>query len=347
MRAGILRKRRTLSIMPTYQCNAECSNCGTFSNPRVKERLSLAQICEAIDEAAALNFVNVVFTGGEPTLAGVTLHRALAYARSRGLHTRIVTNGYWARSLPAARKKLGELIDYGLQEINYSSGDEHAKFVPTERVCHAILAAYQAGINFHVNIEGGAGTRINKHHFLNNVLLAGIDREYLNTRIEESPWMPLSPVEKGDYPPDWYTSKDNLQARSGCGSLLQTIVLQANGEVGACCGLGLKQIPELNVSKVSEANPVRLAIERSESDMLMLLIHYLGPERILAWAGQKDAGIAWENMYAHRCQACKRLYSDPAIAAVLEKHIDEHLGDLISSVAIDELAWPEYLKDAG
>jgi MoaA/NifB/PqqE/SkfB family radical SAM enzyme len=60
--------RRTLSVMPTYACNASCKHCGTISNPKDENRLELDVMLAAISEASTLGFDNVVFTGGEPTL---------------------------------------------------------------------------------------------------------------------------------------------------------------------------------------------------------------------------------------------------------------------------------------
>lgn len=341
---GILRKERTLSIMPTYQCNAECTNCGTFSNPRVKEKLSQEEVFKAIKEAKNLDFLNVVFTGGEPTLSWGDLLASITYARELGLHTRIVTNAYWAKSYKSAIDKLNKLIDAGLDEINYSTGDEHSKFIPLSRICYAVKAAYDLGLGFHVNIEGSDNNKIRKIDLINNILLAEIPNDVLVQKFDESPWMPLSPDQKGIYPEDWYVNKKNIDSRTGCNSVLQTIVLQANGKIGACCGLGLKQIEELNVGYIGSKNPLENSIRESEADMLLLLIHYIGPEKILAWAQNYDSSIEWEDMYAHRCQACKRIYSDGDIAAVLKENISDLEPELISSIAIDEFAWRSYAK---
>ncbi len=49
----------------------------------------------------------VVFTGGECTLLGIrTLAKCINYASSKGLATRIVSNGHWGNSILNAEKVL-------------------------------------------------------------------------------------------------------------------------------------------------------------------------------------------------------------------------------------------------
>src|SRR5437764_1019746 len=123
--------------MPTFRCPAECRDCGTMSNPRDGARLPPAIMLDAIDQAAGAGYDAVVFTGGEPTLAGHDLDRAIERATARGLTTRVVTNAHWARTLRAARRRVGQLMAVGLTEINLSTGDEHARFVPIRNIVGA------------------------------------------------------------------------------------------------------------------------------------------------------------------------------------------------------------------
>jgi MoaA/NifB/PqqE/SkfB family radical SAM enzyme len=85
-----LPEHRTLSIMPTFQCTAQCAHCGTLSSPREKIRLPLEYMLSAIDQAADAGYGVVVFTGGEPTLAGRNLITAIERAASHGLMVRMV-----------------------------------------------------------------------------------------------------------------------------------------------------------------------------------------------------------------------------------------------------------------
>src|SRR5262249_35489158 len=103
-----LGQRKTLSVMLTYACPAECSHCGTVSNPRDRHHLPLDLVLNGIDQAKRLDFENVVFTGGESTLRWDDLLIAIRHAKDISLPTRLVTNAHWAETQAVAAEKMDE-----------------------------------------------------------------------------------------------------------------------------------------------------------------------------------------------------------------------------------------------
>ncbi len=49
-------------------------------------------------------------------------------------------------------------------------------------------------------------------------------------------------------------NKTNLLARGGCDSILSTTTLQADEQLAACCGLGMRLIPELQLGDVASTS---------------------------------------------------------------------------------------------
>src|SRR5258707_4251089 len=129
---------RTLSLMPTYACPAHCKHCGTLSSPSDRNSIPLETMLSAIDQAKKLGFLNIVFTGGEATLRWVELVEAISYANRLQLPTRLVTNAHWATNEQEATHRVRDLVDAGLKEINYSTGDEHLKYIPLDNVVYGI-----------------------------------------------------------------------------------------------------------------------------------------------------------------------------------------------------------------
>lgn len=340
------RGLRTLSIMPTYTCTAACADCASLSTPKERTRLASEDIFAAIDEARKLGFYNVVFTGGEATLRWGELLKWIAHAAKLGFPTRIVTNAHWATRPETARDRIEQLAAAGLSEINYSTGDEHARFVPIERVAHAVVAAFKRKMPVHVMIEMRDGNGITRDTLLDHPILAELTEDERKTlSVVASPWMPLVHDRTNRYPQGAAAQEDNIGLRMGCDSVLQTYTLQADGRIGACCGLGMRLIDELQVGLTSEPERLTTAIAAAETDFLKLWLHYSGPEKIIAWAAQHDKTIQWQGMYSHHCQFCQRLYHDPQVRAVVREHWQEVISEVLQAAWLDQVAVPDAMGE--
>ncbi|WP_144312304.1 radical SAM protein [Terriglobus saanensis] len=325
--------------MPTRTCTAACRHCGSFSSPKVKQSLEASVIRTSIEQAAELGFALIAFTGGEATLAWDELLEGIGLAHTLGLRTRLVTNAHWAESAHAASKVVTALHAAGLDELNISTGDEHARFVPLDRVALGIATGLEHGYTVHIMVEYRQNRSITKTVLLAHPLLA--DHPH-RERIEivESPWMPLSPEQMGDYRNVDRVDGENVHARGPCTSVLESYTVHPDGRVSACCGLGMELIEELYAGEARGPNFLANAMADAEGDLLKLWLRYKGPEKILAWASERDPSIQWENMYAHNCQACQRVYHDPKVAATILTHYKEAEAEIIESVVFDEVLYP-------
>ena len=89
-----------LWLYTNFDCNLRCPYCVTKSTPAAPRRaLGLANVRRLVDEAAALGFRHVFFTGGEPFILDEVCDM-LAYASAR-MRTTVLTNGMllWGRRL--------------------------------------------------------------------------------------------------------------------------------------------------------------------------------------------------------------------------------------------------------
>lgn len=322
--------RRTLSIMPTFRCTAECDHCSSMSSPREDTWLPLDAMLSMIDQAGDLGYGLVVFTGGEATLARKHLFLGLKQAAARGLSTRLVTNGYWARTPTAATRLVQQLVDSGLTEINFSTGDQHTRFVPVETVLRGVRAAVEFDLAVALMIEVVAGRDVTEQTIRSHNAFVSIEEDHPHAEISihESPWMPLTHHKKHRYPKGFAADRDNVQLKDGCDSILSATTLQADGKIGACCGIGMRAVPELQVGDI-HSSTLAEADKNAADDLLKRWIRLEGPERILSWAADHDPRIEWEDRYAHKCQACLQLYRDPLVGDVIREHHGEKLADIV------------------
>jgi MoaA/NifB/PqqE/SkfB family radical SAM enzyme len=86
-----------LWIYTNYDCNLRCSYCVAKSGPNAPRRaLSLPIVQQLVDEAVALGFERVFFTGGEPFILN-DIYDMLAYSAARA-PTTVLTNGMILRN---------------------------------------------------------------------------------------------------------------------------------------------------------------------------------------------------------------------------------------------------------
>lgn len=85
-----------LWLYTNYDCNLKCSYCVAKSGPNVPRRaLGLANVRRLVDEAVALGFDHVFFTGGEPFVLP-DIYDMLAYSSAR-VTTTALTNAMLLR----------------------------------------------------------------------------------------------------------------------------------------------------------------------------------------------------------------------------------------------------------
>jgi sulfatase maturation enzyme AslB (radical SAM superfamily) len=80
-----------LWIYTNYDCNLRCSYCVAKSSPNAARRaIGLNNVKQLVDEAVALNFDHIFFTGGEPFILN-EIYDMLAYSAAR-VQTTVLTN---------------------------------------------------------------------------------------------------------------------------------------------------------------------------------------------------------------------------------------------------------------
>ncbi len=138
-------------IQVVRHCNHFCGFCSNPSTPFVHTFETMRVL---VDDLARRNYFGVILTGGEPTLHP-ELPRIAAYARDKGLHVRMITNGSrlaepdFARALAEAGVELVHVSVYSVRpEV-----EEGLRGVPgtLARAFSALEAAHAAGIELNVN----------------------------------------------------------------------------------------------------------------------------------------------------------------------------------------------------
>jgi len=318
---------RVATILVTYKCTAACKNCCFNSNPFIQKRLTVQEIFDFIEDLSRLKTIEViVFSGGECFLLENDLVSTVKLARSHGFKVRCVTNGYWAKSLTAGKKRLLELKQAGLNEINFSTGDYHQEWVSEKTLINGILLSLDIGFdNIALMVETQKERKVTSATILSNKRFNDIDLTRL--KILESPWMPMSLEDTISQKEEHMVNKTNVHLRRGCDSIFTTLVLSPDKELGICCGLARENISHLNSRWENGFLDVELL--KHTNDFLKIWLFVDGPEKIISWVASKDPNILWENLYSHHCHACLALFKREEIRNVIRKHYRERLDDVL------------------
>jgi len=324
------------SFVTTYACTAECPNCAFGCSPHESSvnRIPREDLLKYTAELAGLGTIELVtFTGGEPFLLEKDLVDATTVAAEQGVNVRCVTNGYWAKNLPEARRRLRELEEAGLTGLNLSTGDYHQQSVPLERVVYAVEAAVELNIKTVVAVERHRGADFTQEDFLKLPAIEELRNDDSGNPAPEvvgDAWASVNPwlSEEEKHVKEDLLTEDDLSELSGCSSVLESVSITPDLELAMCCGITAGCIPEMAVGNLRDERFASL-YQRGLYDLVKIWLNVEGPAKILDWAENKDPSIDWQGRFAHPCELCRFLYYDPGVQQVLTEHYAEKKADIL------------------
>lgn len=318
---------QSITILPTYRCNAACEQCCFESNPRIKGRLEKEDILNSINRINS-DFPSVkliVFSGGECTLLKDDLYDSIKLASSLGFSTRIVTNAGWGKTRRTAAAVVEHLSASGLNEINISTGLDHQKWVPFASVCNAAEAALGSGIPTLVTIEKDSPESYCLEKALTSEVVQSLLKEYPSAfHLLSNSWMPFN-----DRMVDRSDQAATVSTSGGCSQLFQNMVITPDGGISACCGLTFEYIPELKIGRIDSGLSLKEIYEAGLNDFLKIWIHLDGPKKIIemVMGGGQHKDIS--ESHVHICQTCVFLYQDNDIREAIKARYLEFFPDVM------------------
>lgn len=318
----------TITILPTYRCNAACEQCCFESNPRVDGRLTRKELFDVIKRAKAdfAGLKMVVFSGGECTLLKDDLYDAIRLATSLGLQTRIVTNGGWAKTKRTAAIVADKLFEAGLKELNLSTGLDHQKWVPLQSVIRAAAAGIKRSITTLITIEKDSpDSRCLLEASRSEEIVAMLKAHPSKFYLLSNAWMPFNErwIDRGK-------QDAGPQASKGCEQLFRNAVFTPYREISACCGLTFEYIPELKIGRIDDGRSLVEMYEEGLNDFLKIWVHVDGPRRIVKLLMGEGAESEAVDEHVHICQSCVYMYQTPQIQAAIRSNYAKYFADVMA-----------------
>lgn len=274
----------------------------------------------------------IVFSGGESTLLGEDLLKALRLCKEHGIITRLVTNVFWATSPEAAEAKLKELREAGLNELNISTDDYHLPYISLQKVRYAFDAARK--IDFlsvalcnaygpeswltpeRINQEFGNGEQM-KHRYDANGRAMVHERKQGETLVLLSNGLSMKlgrgkeGLEESEVVPtplsQLYEFADSI---GGCPWALRSSAVSSKGHYVSCCGFEVEDNPILDYGDLAK-QPLSELLDRADNDLISNMISIYGPVtlmKILKDVAPNEVSFP-RPTYRGYCEVCEDLVS--------------------------------------
>lgn len=323
---SLIKEPQTLTFVTTTKCSSACENCCFHCSPKRKRRLTKEQMLRYMEQVKKdfPNIISLVLTGGECTLLPELTEIIDVAAHKYGLYVRIVTNAHWAKNLEKARLKVHEWKEAGLTEINFSTGDEHLKFVSENTIKNAILASIEEGLVPFVNIESQ-----DNHNFNSNVFRK--DPE-LDLFIKEGKLIIANGIWIDFKHPEEIARKPKnicVPAFQRCENLFNGITITPDNRMKACCGITSNNIAYLDLGN-PEKYPIRHLYNNQFNDFIKIWLHTEGAHKILEFASKYDKRININDFeHIHHCLVCNIILRSAEVMSILRQHYQEVYSNVI------------------
>jgi MoaA/NifB/PqqE/SkfB family radical SAM enzyme len=274
---------RSLANLGYIQVVRHCNHfCGFCSNPTTPYVHTVASMKVLVDDLVDRGYFGVILTGGEPTLHP-DLPEIASYARSRGLHVRMITNG-WRLAEPGFAQTMA---DAGLQLVHVSvysvRPDVEERLRGTAdtlpRAVAAVANAHRFGIEVNINC---VINKLNADHLDANVRYWTEEHPYVRHFIWNNldPSMGRAEVNQAQFTPRLADFEVSL--------FRAMQLLDAGGRT-----FRVEKVPLCYMTDFAWASTETRKIVKGEERV----VHFLDEKQTVR---QTD----WEHIYAPSCEAC-------------------------------------------
>lgn len=323
---SLVKDPKILTFVTTYKCTSACNNCCFHCSPKRNMTLSKEEILNYLEQVTR-DFSSVkllVLTGGECTILKYLIEVIDIASHKYGLAVRIVTNAHWAKSYEAAIKLIREYKKAGLNEINFSTGDEHLEFVPINYIKNAILASIDEGFIPYVNVESIESHNFNSAYFKTDKQLSILLNEK-KFAVVDGMWIDLKNPEAMLKKPE----KGVICASQRCDNLFSGLVITPDNRLKACCGITSGNVKYLDIGN-SQKRSLRILYDNQFSDFIKIWLHAEGPLKILEFISKYDERIKIEEFqYLHRCLICTMILNSEELLGIIRHNYDEVYTNII------------------
>jgi organic radical activating enzyme len=290
------------------QCNIKCDHCVAAEKGYKHQKMDLVRARGIIDEMAGANVKAISFTVGEPIIFINDILSLVRLCNKHGIYSRIVSNGFWAKTTKQSDSIVSELKISGLSQLRLSFSRWHQAHVNRKNITNAAESCEKFSLDYFISFVTDfstadddleqflidAGLKYFPEPLLYFGRAEGFDRSQINT----------------DYPPHLCDMNP---------------ILTPSLDMYACCD-AQNQFSETDFFFLGGMNKFSIneLFEKYEQNPLFQLIKTVGLSKLASLAGFKASEI----VKYRKCELCEKLFNS-----------SENLQFLKTAVKTSQGAW--------
>ncbi len=287
------------------QCNIKCDHCVAAEDGIEHRKIELNRAREIIDEMAAAHVRAVSFTVGEPLIFLNDILNLVRLCHRQGIYSRVVSNGFWAKTSPHSDEIVSELKISGLSQLRLSFSRWHQRHIKRENILNAAVSCHKFGLEYFISfVTDFSDTDDALERFLNDNRLKFFPEPLLYFGRAEG--LNRSQVFT-DYPPHLCDMNP---------------LLSPELDMYACCDAG-NRFSETNFFFLGNLKEftVNELFEKYERHPLFNLIKTMGLSNIASFIGINASEI----VRYRKCELCAKLFNSPENLKRLESAVQSDL----------------------
>ncbi len=143
--------QRQIAFGYSTKCNVRCEHCVAVNELSKNSTMELNTAKEIIEEMAYSNVKGISFTAGEPLLFLNDIRNLVQLCHENGIYSRVVTNGFWAKTPTHSDQMVSELMKNGLSQLRISFSRWHQKNVRRENILNAASSCQKYGLDYFIS----------------------------------------------------------------------------------------------------------------------------------------------------------------------------------------------------
>lgn len=299
--------KRSVCIIMTDKCNAECKTCCFSCSPKNSSVIDEKLMLKAIDDAAELGNADAVgFSGGEPFLYYELMKKGMEYAKQKGFGVTVATNGFWGSW--DDRELVKKLSALPLDHISFSYDYYHAEYVDEKAFERAVGYCKANGISYSVGI--GETKEKKANDFFREL---GVEKYLMKFYIY--PYLRVGRAEKEMTDDAFYKFCDAKRIHCRSEGLL---AVRYDGEVFPCC------VQTVFDTALSMGNISRSSLkEITENSRLAKLIKVIkDPDSFTELKNIAASETDIPDMCGDHCEICRMMFKDEKRLNILAEYAD-------------------------